>query len=203
MTHRPSKHEVDLLKLLARFKPIDDVENVLAWFKTRVPSVAPYAYLNTIYKPASPDIRLKTARELEFTQSLERFYERYNGACLFVDRLSIDGLVDLDAPYERVDRFRLQPFRIAEANAEFATDLSSRGLICIGSYGFDRSLVCVKKADESVVCFRGTNFNRVRCEWDSFNGWLSSEVLRLASMHDDSGVIQVDESLTPPEQSLH
>ena len=201
MTHEPSRHGVDLLRLLARFKPLDDVENELAWFKTRVPSVGTHAYLNLVYKPVDARLRSRIGAELEFPACLYGFYERYNGARLFMDSLSVYGLMDANEPYNRTP-FGLQPFRISQVNLEFCKNLSELEAICIGSYGYDRSLVCLRKSDLSIVCFRGTGFTKVRAQWVAFDDWLSSEVGRLASMHDDSGVIQVDESLTLPEQGL-
>jgi hypothetical protein len=42
----------DLLSALAKFEPVNDRENDVAFFRTHVLWIAPEAYLNIIYKPA-------------------------------------------------------------------------------------------------------------------------------------------------------
>jgi len=85
---------IDLLSLISRFRPFDDRENANASFRTRVPWVAPEAYLNIIYKPAPPKLLSEIAGKLSFPLSVIDFLRQHNGAMLFSGSLSLFGVVE-------------------------------------------------------------------------------------------------------------
>jgi hypothetical protein len=189
---------IDFLELLNKFNPVDDVETEQAIYKTRVPSVAPEAYLNVIFKSASAEVRHEAERRLLFPAPLVNFYSQWNGTHLFINGVHIYGCVPRSQLLNRTARFSLPPFNIETVNREFATRLESQNLICIGSYGWDRSLVCVDRQSLQTVCFKGKDFSVKRSTWPGLEQWISSEVQRIATFFDDSGNCLVDQQRLLP-----
>jgi hypothetical protein len=94
--------------------------------------------------------------------------------------------------------FSIPPLSIAEANAEYRRDLQPRNLVVVGSYGYDRSLVCLHRSRETVTCHYGEDFTRVRQSWVSFEQWLKDEVTRLGLLFDENGKCLVSEQMLLP-----
>ena len=69
--------------MLSRYAPFDDRESEVAWFKTRIPWLAPEAYLNIVYKPADPTLLRGVSERWDFPEELTEFLLRQNGAHLF------------------------------------------------------------------------------------------------------------------------
>jgi len=200
-TRGHAQNRVALDTLLRKFRG-EDVEKPLAWFKTRVPSVGEHAFLNIIYKPVPEDLQAHAAQDLKLPAPIADFYRHYNGVRLFFDALNVYGLLVPGATQDRYDAFALLPFSLSEANAEFDSELRARDMVCIGSYGFDRSLVCISRKDESILCFVGTAFSTFRARWNSLSQWLSSEVFRIGTLFDEHGKLVFDEAATLPS-SIH
>lgn len=177
----------NLVLLLKKFRDIDNVETQLSYFKTKVPSIAPLAYLNVIYKPAPCAVIDSTASQLRLPSTLVAFYRKYNGARLFNDCFAIYGCLPERYLLNRGDPFALLPFGIREVNREFSTELKSSSLLCVGSYGYDRSVVCLDRESGEVRCFVEETFSRVRQKWPSLSRWITSEVQRLAGLFDQDG----------------
>lgn len=186
-----------LESLLSKFQA-DNVETVSAWFQTRVPAVAEYAYLNIIYKAAPVRLRKQAFELLRFPNVLARFYNSYNGARLFHDYFSIYGILDPAMEFDRSDPYALPPFGIAEANSEHRCELENRDLVCIGWYGYDGSEVCLRREDGVVVCFKGSDFSVIRHQWEDFEQWVTSEIERISTLHDEKGHLLIDSSSTLP-----
>ncbi|MGH9719989.1 MAG: hypothetical protein ACRD8O_07235 [Bryobacteraceae bacterium] len=177
----------DLLTLLGKFKNLSNRETDAALFRTKVPSVGPDAYLNIVYKPAAAQVRTELARELQFSSSLSEFYQCWNGARFFVGALSVYGCLPVNYQIVRSDPLKLLPFSIREVNREFSTQMKERDLVCVGSYSYDRSVVCICRKSQSVTCFVGKDFSKERQSWSSLDHWLSDELLRLSALFDESG----------------
>jgi hypothetical protein len=190
---------IDLLNLLKKFDDADDVETDTAIYRTRVPSVGPEAYLNVIFKPSAAEVREGVASNLHFPPPLVTFYSEWNGARLFVNGINIYGCVPQGQLLRRTESFALSPFNIEAVNREFANSLYAQNLVCIGSYGWDRSLVCVDRRSFEVVCFRGEDLGMRRKIWRSLERWIVSELARIEVYFDASGDCLVEPDRLVPE----
>ena len=181
-----------------RYRNIEDLETSHAFFKTKVPAVASEAYLSIIFKPASPSLVAEVSKRLKLPMSVSDFYRQFNGAHLFVNALSILGCVPKGTPLDRSDRFSLPPFDIIEVNNELRTRLAGTNLVCLASYGFDQSLVCIERSTAEMICFVGENTSKERVRWPSFDEWLSTEVKRISFLFDeDANRLVEKEKLLP------
>jgi hypothetical protein len=189
---------IDLLALLGKFDNCADHETEQAFFRTYVPSVGRAAFLNIIYKAIGPGVMDEVAKDLRFPSALSDFYATYNGARLFVGALSIYGCLPTGQLLHRADPTRLLPFDIREVNQEFALRIGGRDSICIGSYSYDRSVVCLHRTDQSVTCYVGTDFGKIRQQWPSLDRWLTDEVSRLSLLFDEKGNRLVDKERLLP-----
>ena len=188
---------INLLAMLGKFKKLADQETGDAYFRTKVPSVGPDAFLNIVYKAPPRSLFDEIEMELRLPSSLSDFYGHWNGARFFVGGLSVYGCVGLGQQLNRTGPLQLLPFNIREVNREFARQANEAGLVCIGSYSYDRSIVCMRRESQSVVCFVGKDFSNVRQEWNSLERWLTEELLRLSLLFDEEG-----NRLTDKEQLL-
>jgi hypothetical protein len=189
---------IDFLELLNKFNPIDDVETEQAIYKTRVPSVAPEAYLTVIFKPAPAAVRHEAERRLCFPAPLVNFYSQWNGAHLFINGIHIYGCVPQGQLLNRRVSLSLPPFNIETVNREFAKVLDGRNLVCIGSYGYDTSLVCMDRHSLEIDCFKGKDITVKRRVWTGLEQWITSEVHRIATFFDDFGNCLVDQQRLLP-----
>lgn len=178
---------VHLIQLIAGFESNEDVETSHAFFRTKVPTVAPEAYLHTIYKAAPPELVSEVSEELRLPGSVVDFYRCWNGAHLFVNALSIFGCVASGTPLNRSDRFKLPPFDVLEINRELKAKLSRANLIAIASYSYDGSLVCVERQAGDVVCYVGEALPKERTRWRSIDDWLPQEIQRISFLFDERG----------------
>ncbi len=193
---------LELMELLNKFRAVDDVETPHAFYKTRLPSIAPEAYLNVIFKPASPEVRQEFARTLGFPPRLVSFYSQWNGAHLFMNGVHIYGCVRHGQLLTRTASFSLPPFNIEPVNRGLARKVEAQDLVCFGSYGFDTSLVCVDRRSLEVICFKGKDLNVKRQTWPGLEQWIVSELQRLAMYFDDLGNCLVDRSQLLPGQQM-
>jgi hypothetical protein len=190
---------IDLKALVAKFRNVSDVETDHALFRTNVPSVAPQGYLNMLFKPASANTRENVARRLQLPAPLLEFFAQSNGARLFFDGIAIYGCWSEHQMFDRTNPFGHMPFNIEGVNREFAKATSTTHLLCIGSYNFDRSIVCIDRTALGVTCFVGKDFTRKRRTWPSLDDWLVNEIKRVCALHDEFGNCLVDKKLLLPE----
>ena len=195
---------VDLIKQLEKFNNIGDCEFSHILYKTHVPSVAPRAYLTVIFKPVPAELRERRMQHLGFPHSLREFYKMYNGAHLFNGTINIFGLLPDTYFLDRANWFEKGlPLNVLEINQEYKADLKKRGLVCFADYGSDRSLVCMDKGSESIICFVGEDFENRRMAWPGLDEWLRTEIQRLSMYFDRSGklILASDELLLPGTES--
>lgn len=81
----------------------------------------------------------------------------------------------------------------------FARAITGTDLLCIGSYGYDRSIVCIDRTTLEVSCFVGKDFTRTPKAWQSLDDWLVSEIQRVCRLHDELGNCLVDKKQFLPE----
>ncbi len=164
----------------------------------KLPWVGDLAYLHVIYKPAEADIVKGASNQVEFPASLKDFYASCNGAFLFVRAIQIYGCVAPGTLPDRSDPLSLPPFDVVQMNRELDPS-KPRGQICIGSYGFDRSLVCLDKQSQKISCYRRENFDVRRRTWPTLDNWIEDEVQRLSLLFSPEGRRLVPEELCLPD----
>jgi hypothetical protein len=189
---------IDLLALLGKFEAVSDRETPDAYFRTHVPAVGSSAYLNIVYKAPPKTVLDEVDREVRLPNSLRDFYTSWNGARLFVGALSVYGCVPTGQLLNRADPFKLLPFDVREVNHEFTRQTKNAGLVCIGSYSYDRSIVCMHRETQSVACYVGKDFSKRRQEWGSLDRWLTDEVGRMSLFFDSQGNRLVDKERLLP-----
>ena len=190
---------VDLLRLLAKYKEINDCEFETIIYKTHVPSVAPQAYLNVIYKPARQAVWEARVRQLRMPGALAEFYAAHNGADLLSGTIRIFGLLPDTYRIERTDWFRKGlPLDILDVYREHSHHLEAHDEVYFAGYSFDRSAVCIGRGSGRITCYFGEDFTRIRQTWPSFEEWITSEIARLSFCFDERGNRLVAEELLLP-----
>lgn len=184
-----------LAALLTKFRPFDDRESEMAFFQTKVPWVAPEAYLNIIFKPAPADALKVAARALEMPQGLCDLLKIQNGAILFAGTLSIYGVHRPGQLLNRSDRFSLPPFNIHDHQPDFDSDR----LLAIGGYGVDGSRACLDRRSLRVELWpRDEPGLHPRITWETLDQWLLTEIGRLSMLFNEEGKLLVPKSETLP-----
>jgi hypothetical protein len=178
---------IDLLAMLGKFETVSDQETPDAYFRTHIPVVGSSAYLNIVYKASPKAVLDEVDQEVRLPESLLDFYNAWNGARLFVGALSVNGCVPTGQLLDRTDPFKLLPFDVRDANKKFTRQTKDAGLVCIGSYSYDGSIVCLHRETQSVSCYVGTDFSKLRQEWRSLDHWLRDEVVRISLLFDTRG----------------
>jgi hypothetical protein len=189
---------IDLLSLVSHFRRFDDRENANASFRTRVPWLAPEAYLNIVYRPAPAKLLSEVAKKWSFPPVVVDFLNHQNGAMLFSGSLNVYGVVEPSRLLNREDRFSLPPFNIEPENKSWSVDPDR--LLVVGGYTFDGSRACIDRSDGQIHVFqKGRRIPKV--SWSSLDSWLAGEVARLRPLFDDEGKRTGPESDTGPPQS--
>jgi hypothetical protein len=191
-------HSMRIEDLLTKFNHEYDIETPVSWYRTKAPSIAEFAYLNLIFKPTDAEVRAWAARLLQLPGRIRQFHAQYNGVRLFEDSLNVFGCLPEGYQSVRTNVFGHPPFDIVRMNAEFRNHLQPLGLVAIGIYGFDGSLVCMSRDEPEVTCFYADDMSRVRRIWLDFDEWLSSEIVRIGSLFDENGKLKWDPSDTVP-----
>ncbi len=189
---------IDFDALLSKFEDIADFEYEGRVFRTNAQSIAPRAYLNIYYRAAVEEIQKTIIESLGLPQDVREFYRTHNGANLFVGAIHIYGFLPPGQLIERGDWRKRLPHNFIIINEEYFPDLILRNSLCLGSYGYDLSMVCVSRDTGEIICVEGSNFNRVRAKWGSFESWLTSEIVRLSNYFDSVGHRLVDIERTLP-----
>jgi hypothetical protein len=189
----------NLINLLSRFRNADDRENENAHFRTRLPWVAPLAYLNIVFKPAPKDVLESANQRLAIPPEFTTFLAAQNGAILFSGALTIYGAVRPGQLLNRSDPFSLPAFSLDDHNP-----IASRSerFLAVGAYGFDRTQVCLDRHKPGVWLFRGEETIPERDAppvAKGFDEWLGDEVSRLSMLFDPGGHRLVSEIETAPK----
>ena len=190
---------IDLLKLISKFRAVNNRRSAVAFFQTHVPWVGPEAYLNIIFEPASLEVLSNVGAKMRMPAPLVELLAEHNGAILFSGALSWYGVVDKGQLLNRTNRFSLPPFNIEAENRSWPPPDRDR-LLKIGGYGFDGSGVCIDRQNLRILVFhRGAE--EPYCSWPTLGDWLNNEIRRLSELFDVSGKRLVDESETLPSSA--
>jgi len=187
---------VDLPKLIAKFRAVNNRESDVAFFHTHVPWVAPDAYLNIIFKPAAGEVLSDVGAKIRMPAPVLELLARHNGAKLLSGSLSLYGVVRHGQLLNRSDPFSLPPFNIEFENQSWPPPDRDR-FLKIGGYGFDGSGVCIDRHNLHIGVFRRGGSDPY-CSWPSLDVWLNSEIKRLSELFDPSGKRLVEGSQTLP-----
>jgi hypothetical protein len=189
---------IDFKKLLKKFKEVDDFDNEVAWFKTKVEWVAPEAYLNVLYKPVPVKTVEEVALALDFPESVFSFYGEWNGAHLFSGSLSIYGCLPERYLLDRASPHSLPNWNIKGLNRSYLRSRDST-VLCLASYMgcHENSVVWIDRSSEAVFCANGADLKMKRKSWDSLEHWLTDEIDRLSFCFDDDGrrLVSADDML--------
>lgn len=167
-----------------------------------VPHVAPLAYFHEIY----PGLTEKEFAELEarvgrrIPESYGSFLRLSNGANLFSDALSLDGLRN---SYARTPDASRLPYALETANTHERPQGAPEDAVFIGSYNFDGSRLWLRPGDPSIHRCGQYEWAPTLNTWPSFATMLKNEVERLRALFDDKGVLLDEEAVTTPPADEH
>lgn len=173
--------------MLSKYADVDDFVHNGVQFKTNVSWVAPKAYLHILFPAVPADLLRQRTEELNISAPLREFYSQWNGASLFAGTLDIFGLLPEKYLLNRSDwRCRI-PFNLITESKRWQTELDRRNMLCFGSYGFDRSAVCLSRNSGVVTAFAADRIEKIRSTWPNFDTFLFRELERLAVFFDGYG----------------
>jgi hypothetical protein len=188
----------NLFARLPRFVAGRDLDTPTAIRLVARTRVGPVAYLHVIYKPAEEEIVREVFGKIRAPPSLRRLYALCNGASLFSGAIRIFGCVAAGTLLDRRNPLSLPPLDIVKSNRQFVDPERFQRQVCIGAYGFDRSLVCVDRKIEMVTCYEGEEFKRTRKKWPTVDSWITGEIDRLSMLFSDEGERLVSENFCLP-----
>jgi hypothetical protein len=187
---------INLVDAISKFRPANDRENDVAFYRTHVPWVGSLAYLNIIFKPAAPDVLLEVGAKMKIPPPYVEFLQRHNGADLLSGAISLYGVVRKGQLLKRSDPYSLPPFNIELENRSWPPPDRDR-FLAIGGYGFDGSIPCIDRHDYHIEIFHRKAQMPYRA-WESLDDWLTNEIQRVVELFDVSGRRLVDSSKTVP-----
>jgi hypothetical protein len=161
-----------LKRMLSRFADVDDFEYNGFLFKTNVPWRAPKAYLHILYPCPTSELIENRKRQLDIPDALADFYSQFNGVSLFSGALEIYGLLPDSYLLNRDDWRCRVPFNLITETRRWRLRFDQKDLFCFGSYGFDRSPICISRKSDRVTAFNGNELDVTRSSWESFDAFL-------------------------------
>ncbi|MBS1813667.1 MAG: hypothetical protein JSS87_02205 [Acidobacteria bacterium] len=190
--------DLNLRNILLKYGWLDELENNQAYYQIKTPFIAESAYLNIIFKPAAMEDIKMASNELKIPPVWVDFFSIQNGALLFSNSLSLFGIMPSTALYNRSDTVITPPHNIKFENYN-KYDLDLNRLLIVGSYGFDGSLLCLDREDQTVWhCYKdGTRGDLVGK--NAFS-WIRNEISRLSFLFDKRGKCLSTEMETVPKR---
>jgi hypothetical protein len=173
-----------------------DVVTDDARFYTYVPKLAPYAYLHTIFNPASSVILKSVATQVEIPEAWALFLQTQNGAFLFSNALRLDGVVDPHRLHSRQSNYAQNAFSLIKTNRDPVMNLFP-GWLRIGDYGFDGSKILMNKRNQQIQAIESKGLN-ILATWPDLETFLTSEIERIGMLYSPSGQCLVDRKFTAP-----
>ncbi len=172
----------DINQVLSRFIARNDRKGKYAYFRTNVPEVAPYAYLNILFEPVGDGVIQRVEKELgPIPEPLLQFYRQHNGALLLSSSIRINGLLPANVMMDRADPFSRVPFDVRNLAA-----YRSGTHFPFASYGALGEIVLLERVTGEVTAVDADSRKVIRT-WPSFQQWLTGELERIASMYEDDG----------------
>ena len=185
--------ELNLVELL-RLNRDPDVMTTHAAFYCHVPAIAAYAYLHTIYAPASDEVMSTFGGDLDIPDEWRSFLMMQNGANLFSNALSLYGVSDPKQLNNRSGNYSTSAFSLHEyqtVSNKFPNELQ------IGSYGYDGALVLLSRIDGYIQVVSPSGDDTL-ARFASPEAYLREECGRLGILFSESGELLTDEKWTVP-----
>lgn len=153
----------------------------------KAPHIGNCAWLFEIFSPITDNEISEMEAKLEC--AIPHTYRMFlchcsNGLRLFVDTLNLFGH---RGNYNRDIVSAYQPYDIITLNNRERPTDATEDMFFIGSYDWDGSLVYISRTDEKVH-FCKSHSARPLYEWESFDVFLQSEIIRLDKLFDDNGI---------------
>jgi hypothetical protein len=189
---------INLLKVLSLGSKTELLESKTGYFYKNVPSVAPEAYFHVIFKPIAPTLVAAIYDLVAMPKIWKNFLSIQNGANLFSGAICLYGIHPQGQLLNRTGGLDSRlPFNLVSEGRRVSW-LGKELNLVIGSYGFDRSVVCLNREDGSISVYRGKD--ELLASWDAASSWLMDETARLSVLFDSDGNRLVDEAETKPER---
>ena len=188
---------ITLESKLNKYKNIRDFEFNGIKFRTNIPYVGPYAYLNIIFPPATMEIQRQKILPLNLPSEIALFYQNYNGASILNGSIDIYGFLPDSYSLNRRNWKDILPYDIMEDNITEDGNFPNNKLI-FGSYGYDRSDLIIDINDGTVICENVEKDETFSIRWPSLTNWYESEIDRLNEIFDENGKLLTDIKNTLP-----
>jgi hypothetical protein len=184
------------LRELLQLNDTPVVKTARAEFYCHVPSIAPYAYLHTIYSPASWDILSSFGPGFQIPDEWLSFLLIQNGADLFSNALCLYGVNNPRQLLDRSSNYSQAAFSLQELNHD-AVLVRFRDYLQIGSYGYNAARLLLSRTDLSIQVVSRSGADTL-AGWPDPQAYFTEECGRLRSLFSDSGVLLTDERWTVP-----
>lgn len=152
-----------------------------------VPHVGTMAYLHRVYNPLKENDILEIEQQIRRTLplALKYFFQRANGADLFVNQLSLFGLRN---SYDRTLTDAIYcPLAINTPNVRERVNGAPHNAVFFGFYAQDGSNIFALNDDPRVFVCPRYAITPLLYEWPNFETFFLTEVKRLAALYDDQG----------------
>lgn len=183
--------EIKELLLKFSFLGIEKSKSTGAVLIGKAPHIAESAWLNRLYSPIDKNeiLNLEDGISKKIPASYVDFLTNFsNGLNILGDTLCLFGY---RSNYVRTVDFSWQPYSLVSLNKYDKPRNSTEEMLFIGSYDWDGSLLYMT-TDEKVHCCH-CNDSTSLFIWDSISSMLISELKRLYTLFDHSG-IQIDDT---------
>ena len=163
-----------------------------------IPSIAPKAFVHSIFPPLSVDAvgNLNEILGSRLSNDYRELLMLMNGAILFSGALSLFGIKLRNTT--GIEGAVQQPYDIVAANNHKIFWLKFPDCCIIGGYNWDSSRVVASSSKVEIVRCDNTEY-RIQNRWTNLAAFLRSEYTRLSEHFDPLGV-QIDDSRpTVPE----
>ena len=190
--------ELKLVKLLD-LDGAPDVRTECSDLYYHVPSIAPYAYLHTIYAPVTVDALATFAAGLEIPDEWISFLKIQNGAEMFSNALSLYGVND---PHQLIDRsanYSQAAFSLLKVNGHSVL-AGFPDYLQIGNYGYNAARLLLSRRD-GLIRVVSRSGSETLASWPKLETYFSDELGRLSSLYSSSGILLVEKRLTVPSRS--
>lgn len=165
-----------------------------------VPSVAPQAYLHTVYAPLDQGQIDDMERRLQasFSSDFRDFLSFSNGLNCFSDALSIWGL---RKDYVRQGDAVWQPYDLIDMNHPGERPRNrGKSIVLIGGYNSDGSKLYFDDSNKSGLVYRCSRDSITPLNaWPNFWTMLDQEVMRLSFLYSGIGIKLDSDQVTTPK----
>jgi hypothetical protein len=188
-------------RIIASYAPLGERRlNNGARLIGHIPHKAPQAYLHILFPAATRELMGQARDKLSAAAAFEQytvFLSEYNGGNFFLGSLALNGI--RRGPISRSAEDR-QPFDLVELNSFERPKNAPLGILYIGSYNWDGSLIGIEPDGTILVCRKSDATPLAR--WPSLSEMLSNEIVRLGEFFDSEGRVIDETAPTVPSSSV-